>query len=801
MNQYELLKDIEWKLSLDWESLFKHYVKEHFVVKWSTLYIPCPFHWESTPSFWVSFSKKVMKCFWCSKWYGSILFFLKDYLAISTQNLIERLQKDWFIKDLNILGENFLSYIELDIKKKIYKSFELPLKEQHPLMQRMLFSVGWIGKITQEKLDEVKEMVKQKFSSDEKKMNIANKIITILEKKSLDSYILISDDYNKSLLYSWTRWSKTINPEFETLDFDYIMNNNEINQINELIKDNILFQSFWKQMKIDEALNIWLDNKRKVFFSSKGYTSFLKENLDIDPDNYKENLPNYFIHQEQNVQFFIGEWFFDVYSLGLLWVPYITHWTWAENKKVYTFIKHLAKKVRTINKDSCLNLCFDNDNSWIKATTRFLNQYMKLVRQWNIKTNNLDVRIFNFKYFETQVNRILSILVSLIRKWEATLIQYYNDLKEKMRYLTPALHYDICENTFFWYFLDVETDYSMITKFKKKYEYNYSDKNEKDNIKAMKDLWELPSIIFGMQASLDKVFNKNYESLSKEDFVEFKKVFNTLITWCFNSIFHKSFVDIDTFKEILNKKISSKEIKRDEIDEILHEDYLFGTFKTTKSVQLDKAIQKNLELFAKEIDIELEALTSINFLCYNSEMKEQQLLSDNDLRNIRKICKEELHNNIPIILSERYTKLANIRTKVDAYDEKISSWEGTKEDELMFDTLYEIYEKEVQKVLLYLNLWDELCNEKWTTLGESVFKYKWYAEDEAKMIWERNKKYITTPEAIQFVYTLNAFEKTQELLWQYIKNKIIEHGSQDNIFSFSFLKRCLYNIIRLKKQS
>jgi hypothetical protein len=45
-------------------------------------------------------------------------------------------------------------------------------------------------------------MVKQKFSSDEKKMNIANKIITILEKKSLDSYILISDDYNKSLLYS-----------------------------------------------------------------------------------------------------------------------------------------------------------------------------------------------------------------------------------------------------------------------------------------------------------------------------------------------------------------------------------------------------------------------------------------------------------------------------------------------------------------------------------------------------------------------------------------------------------------------
>ena len=119
----------------------------------------------------------------------------------------------------------------------------------------------------------------------------------------------------------------------------------------------------------------------------------------------------------------------------------------------------------------------------------------------------------------------------------------------------------------------------------------------------------------------------------------------------------------------------------------------------------------------------------------------------------------------------------------------------------MFDTLYEIYEKEVQKVLLYLNLWDELCNEKWATLGESVFKYKWYAEDEAKMIWERNKKYITTPEAIQFVYTLNAFEKTQELLWQYIKNKIIEHGSQDNIFSFSFLKRCLYNIIRLKKQS
>jgi hypothetical protein len=42
----------------------------------------------------------------------------------------------------------------------------------------------------------------------------------------------------------------------------------------------------------------------------------------------------------------------------------------------------------------------------------------------------------------------------------------------------------------------------------------------------------------------------------------------------------------------------------------------------------------------------------------------------------------------------------------------------------MFDTLYEIYEKEVQKVLLYLNLWDELCNEKGTTLGESVFKYK-----------------------------------------------------------------------------
>jgi len=38
-----------------------------------------------------------MKCFGCGKAYGNILLFLKDYLALSPQDLIAKLAQDGFI--------------------------------------------------------------------------------------------------------------------------------------------------------------------------------------------------------------------------------------------------------------------------------------------------------------------------------------------------------------------------------------------------------------------------------------------------------------------------------------------------------------------------------------------------------------------------------------------------------------------------------------------------------------------------------------------------------------------------------
>lgn len=790
ISQYQLLKEIDEKLSLDWESLFRHYVQDQIVSKGSTYYIPCPFHWENTPSFWVSFNKKVMKCFWCWRWYGHILLFLKDYLAITPQSLVERLQKDGFIWDIASLGEQFNAWVEWDIKKTIYKFLEYKPKESHSLMQRTLFDIWWIGFITKEKVQALEEMMNTKWKTLKKK-EIAKKIIDEIAKHE-NEYVLINNEYNNILFYTAEKWSKTQNPFFELLDIHYVYNWSELQHIEQINKDASLFKNFGKQLQLEEAQKIWLEDKMNRFYNWSWYNKFL-EKMEIDPVRYKQMLPVFFNAQAYKLQYFLWEGYFDVYSLWMLGIPYFTHWAAISAKKMFAFIKHLVKKNKIINKEACLNLCFDNDKAGILCTTRFVNQYMKQVKLWMLQTSDLDLRIFNYKHFEVQLSRLLSVLVSLIRKGEANILQMYQDLFEKAEHYNPSDHAELCFNLFFTHFAEVETDYTILKKFKKKYEFNYDEEKNNQKDILIKDLGELPTIIFAIQATVDKLFKKEL-NIDKEQLKKYIEMFIVLVSGTFNTLFFNSFFDVEGFKNDLNKKISSKEIERVKIDEELKDDYLFWTYNFWKKQSLENAFLNQLLLFHKQIDIELEALYNLNYLCYDFDLKENQLLSAETIKQLRRLVKSEYMDFGIKAFGKFLTSLTSLKAKIDEIDEKIADGDTTKETEMQFDSLMETWESEMKKSLLYFNLWIHLWNEKIEVLWEKVFLEKKYAPAEAKKIGECDKQYLTTPESKVFRYCVNHYNKLEELLEENIKYTLLTHGSQDNNFSLPLFKKALYKL-------
>lgn len=791
---YQIFKELEEKLDLSWEDLFHHYVKDTITHKGSTHYIPCFIHWENTPSFWVNFSKKIMKCFGCGKAYGNILLFLKDYLALSPQDLIAKLAQDGFINTTEDLWEQFATWMSNDTKKQIYKFFEIPQKEAHKLMQRLMFSVGGIGYVTQEKIDEI--LASNKFKKKEQ-APILEEVITVF-KKHIGEYILMSDNYSAISFYSGEKESKAKPPYEASLDFKYVYTEDEHNHVDKLKKENMLFQSFSKQMRGSEAIDFWKAEKEQSFFTNKGFKDYLERKFWIDAKSYQESFLKMFFQNNNRVNYYIGEGFFDVYSLGILWIPSYTSWTGFEAKKAATFIRHLWKQVKR-GEEYQINLCFDNDKAWIKATVKFINQYLKLLRNWIINTQQVDLNIFNFTHFETQLSRLLTILATIGAK-RTTIENIFKEIEGKSEILAPYRQSEKYENLLFSSFSDIATDYNIIEKFRQKFEFNYDEEKQKKKNVLVKDFGDLPIFMFAIEVYLEKIkeaFNKSSQ-LSKVHQESLFEAFRNVICFSFNSIFFSSFVDIDAFKEILDRKISMSQIEKAAIDQELEaEDYFYGgsSLKNHK-VNEEKAIARQLELLHWDIDVELEALYKMNFLCYDNDLPEEFLLTKEETKVIKKLVREEIKKFFPENLWKFFQNLTKQKNAIDEMQDKLSNGDSTKEADLVFDKLMQDWEKSSKKALLYFNLWKKLCGLKIEELIAKLLISEWFSETEAEKIAEWDKKYLTNDLSKLCFYMNNYYEKVREILEQNIKNWLEEHSQQGNYLTVAWYKNALYKIKR-----
>lgn len=791
---YQIFKELEEKLNLSWEELFNFYVKETITHKGSTHYIPCFIHWENTPSFWVNFSKKIMKCFGCGKAYGNILLFLKDYLALSPQDLIAKLAQDGFIKSTEDLWEQFATWMSNDTKKQIYKFFEISPKEAHKLMQRTMFDVGGIGYISKEKIDEILDS--NKFKKKEQ-LPILEEITTLFS-KHIWEYLLISDNYSNIAFYSGEKDSKAIPPYQTNIDFTYVYVEDENNQIDKLKKENILFQSFSKQMRGSEAIDFWKTEKTKNFFTNKGYQKFLENKFWINPSSYQESFLKMFFQNNNRVNYYIGEGFFDVYSLGMLWIPIYTSWTSFDAKKATTFVRHLNKQIKR-DVEYQINLCFDNDKAGIKATVKFINQYLKLLRNGIINTQQIELNIFNFSHFETQISRLLTVLATIGSK-RTSIENIFKELEGKTEIIAPYRQVEKYENLLFSTFVDVPTDYQIIKKFRQKFEFNYDEGKISKKNTLIKDFWDLPIFMFAIEFYLEKIketFNKSSQ-LSQGHQDRLFTVFKDVICFAFNSIFFSSFITIDTFKEILERKLSMNEIEKSLIDqELAIEDYFYGgsSLKNQK-INEEKAISKQLELLHEDIDVELEALFKMNFLCYENDLPDEFVLTKDESKSIKKLAREEIKKFFPQNIWLFFQHLTKQKNAIDEMQEKLSNWDNTKESDLIFDKLMQDWEKSSKKALLYFNLWKKLCGLKVEELMSKMLVSLGYSESEAEKIAEWDKKYLTNNLAKLCFYMNNYYEKVREILDQNIKNGLEEHSQQGNYLTISWYKNALYKIKR-----
>ncbi len=84
----------------------------------------CPFHSEKTPSFMVSPSKQIFKCFGCGKW-GNVITFMQEIERIDFRDTVKELAKQANIDISKYQNEKFTSQAYTDEKEKIKRIHRL----------------------------------------------------------------------------------------------------------------------------------------------------------------------------------------------------------------------------------------------------------------------------------------------------------------------------------------------------------------------------------------------------------------------------------------------------------------------------------------------------------------------------------------------------------------------------------------------------------------------------------------------------------------------------------------------------
>lgn len=770
-----ILREIEEKLNLSWKDIFSKYVKDTLQRKWNTYYICCPFHWENTASFWISFDKKIMKCFWCWKSFSSILQFIKEYQSISQYWLLEKLQQDWIVTDIKSLlwEDQYEKYINSDVKKNIFKTiekWERYLKKD--IFQRILFDKWWIWLITQEKYQNIEALIEKKYSWKKEK---EKKELKEEYQKSIWSYWLISNEYESIEFYFV--WKKSIkekaDDEASNTKIHYVYNDSPDQKIKDIQKNNTLINLFirnddkqwlqnWKNWFISEL------SSQKTWFKEHIENKFRKDlvqNNKYDSNDYYNFILDLLYFKESSIQYVISEWFFDVYSMWLYQVPYYTAWSWIWSYALYNFIQYVSKKSLLWDFNSTINLFFDNDKAWYLATINFVNQYFKYnqlkKRDFISKNSDINVRIFDFEMFSNWLKKLFTILITYTKKQNLWELEWkIIELKKKINneYYDAFFSYDLIETWFSKVFENVITNHWILNTIKSKFWWNYKEDSKTNN--TIKDLWELPEFIKALYSFLIIIWRLLEEWWYDTEYFE---AFKQSVMWEFKNIYLKSFRTVQEFKSWISWKINSWFITFQEYNnKIKFENYIDWNWLVKKAnSNTEIALKESFSTLYKEIDVESDALKTLNLLCYSEEIKKNNiLLWGNDLlKSIRKTIRWNLENNYLAIIKMFLDKSEVIFRKMNS--EKIIE---KKED-------YWIELRQIQnKIFYFINI---------------LFEFK-LIENKEELLWELLKEYNLPQEMIQDLLKWNyaivnhtqminitqSFEKYEEVK-DILKDKII----------------------------
>jgi len=297
----------------------------HLKRSWANFSANCPFHNEKTPSFMVSPTKQIFKCFGCGKWWN-VITFLQDIEKIDFRDTIKELAKQANLDLSKYSFDNEKSEEYHDEKEKIKRIHRLAynfFKDELPKSTEALNYLKDKRNLTDEMID----FFGIWFSPDSHYA-----LIQYLKSKWFTDSDLIESSIAKKNqwwdLYSFFK-GRIMFPIYDTMQ----------NPV-----------GFWAR-----ALNA---NDMPKYLNSADHKVYSKSNILYGLNRVKNEIKTF-------NSIIIVEWYMDVIALKRLWFPIgvATCWT-ALTPQHIKLLKRYTDNIYFL---------FDNDQAWQTASIRALN--------------------------------------------------------------------------------------------------------------------------------------------------------------------------------------------------------------------------------------------------------------------------------------------------------------------------------------------------------------------------------------------------------------------------------------------
>ena len=353
---------------------------------WSNFAWCCPFHKEKTPSFIVSPTKQIFKCFWCWK-AGNVITFMQEIERIDFWDAVKELAK---IENIDI------TKYDINTQKIAANNDEKwKIKRMHSLAQNFF----------KEQLKNSKEA--QDYLKDKRKLS---------ENLIEQFWIWYASDKHFELIQLLRNKGFTDSDLLESS----LAKKNDNGEIYAFFRRRITFPIFDIMWNI-----IWFSARvinpedKPKYLNSAEHKAFEKSKVLYWLNFAKNNI-------REHEKIIIVEWQMDVLWLAKLWIPVgvATSWTALTDEHV----KLLKRYTENIY------LMFDNDQAWQQATQRAL----KLFYQ-----QNLFPKIISLPEPWKDIDEISNeenwkeIFTECLSKAEDWFIELYNRLRKNSDMTSP----------------------------------------------------------------------------------------------------------------------------------------------------------------------------------------------------------------------------------------------------------------------------------------------------------------------------------------------------------------------------